>query len=133
MLPLPGTVHGDSDRDTAVDGTNVDQPQNHAVLDASCTEPFISSRTEPEEPVHLAEPAEPADLAYEHALPSKQSQERICQTICMWSERVWCAYVSYAPDMETKVTRITIKRTSESAAMKAAENWLEQMRRPATQ
>ena len=66
MLPLPGTVHGDSDRDTAVDGTDVDQPQNHAVVDASlkspdCAEPVISSRTEPEEPVHLAEPAEPAE------------------------------------------------------------------------
>ena len=49
MLPLPGTVHGDSDRDTAVDGTDVDQPQNHTVVDASlkspdCAEPVISSR-----------------------------------------------------------------------------------------
>ena len=128
MLPLPGTVHGDSDRDTAVDGTDVDQPQNHAVVDASlkspdCAEPVISSRTEPEEPVHLAEPAEPADPTDEHALPSKQSQERICQSFYMWSEAVWCAYVSYAPDMETKVARITFARTSESAAMKAAENW----------
>ena len=112
IVLVAGTVHGDSDRTTAVDVPVVDEPRDHAAVHDSlnspdCTSPCKCSEIEVKEPEKPEEPDEvqPVGLT-QQAQRWKQSQERSFLSVYMWSETVWYAYVSYAPDNETKVTRM---------------------------